>query len=684
MNHALRPPPYDTLREEIGCSGNILEACKTVPEGAGCAVFMSQNNLKPKGWSCTAFPDKKNGYHFLTVIAIQICIMFPVKFLLTKVFTAGGGHILEPHWRQSVIAAGMNMIEIYVAWMEVFFQMFNDPAGTLEKPEFQAILKAIKGVLVKTLNVTLMSKFMLVIGYFWYLMDRLGLYRRKKAKQVRFEPIDVIKGRMETAASKDTTFALTLGGGGAGGGGGGIGGAKGTIIDPKVQNMGVGMRRLFTFGTWSGAAAKLHSDDAFGVVPGASSSSSSVAAGAATTTNEKRKGKTLIHIQKLKAILLWARATKVSPAFFLGGEGDEEGLKKKPRESASIAWEDRDEEEEGAERGDASAGVRGWNVVRKNVLATLSHEAISKIDRKRRIHRDREGFIRDALTLITENTAKLRSLSLNGDNSALPEATSLALRLVKLFDDAADYGHVEQTKEKCEEDAQHMMALVCSAIHSVGAVSPAVWMLSPSPEMVEDAAAASSAVHSAAAEAAVSLLARICVGHAESLNEFRIDDGYAGLAAMLSQENPSPSPRAIADAASIIISGVEISTRAARKIIGAGLVGVLCQHVKRIAEDVYKNFGLAKLKDDPDYADHVSTVLTAFASIKGRERDRDREAAAAAAAAAARLVDNRTRSVAHAIGGAYGLNRLGVERLIRSKCMHTVSEERSRGCARLV
>ena len=62
----------------------------------------------------------------------------------------------------------------------------------------------------------------------------------------------------------------------------------------------------------------------------------------------------------------------------------------------------------------------------------------------------------------------------------------------------------------------------------------------------------------------------------------------------------------------------------------------------------------------------------------------EEEAAAAAAAAAARLVDNRTRSVAHAIGGAYGLNRLGVERLIRSKCMHTVSEERSRGCARLV
>ena len=100
------------LREDIGCSSDVLEACDVVPAGAGCAAFMAQKQLKPAGWSCGAFPDKKNGWHFLTVIAIQIAIMFPVKFTLTRMFTAGGGGVLEPHWRQAVVAAGMNMMEV--------------------------------------------------------------------------------------------------------------------------------------------------------------------------------------------------------------------------------------------------------------------------------------------------------------------------------------------------------------------------------------------------------------------------------------------------------------------------------------------------------------------------------------------------------------------------------------------
>ena len=36
---------------------------------------------------------QENGWHFLTVIAIQIVIMFPVKFILTKTFTEGGGSL---------------------------------------------------------------------------------------------------------------------------------------------------------------------------------------------------------------------------------------------------------------------------------------------------------------------------------------------------------------------------------------------------------------------------------------------------------------------------------------------------------------------------------------------------------------------------------------------------------------
>ena len=35
----------------------------------------------------------------------------------------------------------MNMMEVYVAWAEVFFQLLSDPAGAMQKPEIGAILK---------------------------------------------------------------------------------------------------------------------------------------------------------------------------------------------------------------------------------------------------------------------------------------------------------------------------------------------------------------------------------------------------------------------------------------------------------------------------------------------------------------------------------------------------------------
>jgi hypothetical protein len=41
------------LRQEIGCSADVLDACEFVPAGAGCAVFMSQKELKPKVGLCT-------------------------------------------------------------------------------------------------------------------------------------------------------------------------------------------------------------------------------------------------------------------------------------------------------------------------------------------------------------------------------------------------------------------------------------------------------------------------------------------------------------------------------------------------------------------------------------------------------------------------------------------------------
>jgi len=40
---------------------------------------MPQTSLKPEGWTCHAFPDKDNGWHFLTVIAVQLSVMFPAR-----------------------------------------------------------------------------------------------------------------------------------------------------------------------------------------------------------------------------------------------------------------------------------------------------------------------------------------------------------------------------------------------------------------------------------------------------------------------------------------------------------------------------------------------------------------------------------------------------------------------------
>ena len=44
-------------------------------------------------------------------------------------FTAGGGTVLEPHWQQAVVAAGMNMMEVWVAWAE---------AGAYTRPLFSS------------------------------------------------------------------------------------------------------------------------------------------------------------------------------------------------------------------------------------------------------------------------------------------------------------------------------------------------------------------------------------------------------------------------------------------------------------------------------------------------------------------------------------------------------------------
>ena len=272
------------LRQEIGCSSNVLEECAYIPAGAGCAVLMGQADLKPAGkfifisvwsirvtscfftgWYCDAFPDKNNGFHFLTVIAIQIAIMFPVKFSLTHMFTAGGGAVLEPHWRQAMVAAGMNMMEIYAAWCETFFQLFFDPEGALQKPEVQQILVKSKGALMKMLMTCGMTYAMTVVGVFFYWMDRLGVYRKKKKRKAKFESVDVIKESIRSTAEDNVKLRLSN--------------PKKKLdkydmgddddveLDPEAKTQGVARRKMFTKASaFSGAAA--HRDEFTSVMPG--------------------------------------------------------------------------------------------------------------------------------------------------------------------------------------------------------------------------------------------------------------------------------------------------------------------------------------------------------------------------------------------------------------------------------
>jgi hypothetical protein len=134
------------LREDVGCSGDILETCKGVQ--GGCKQLMSEEWLKPQGWQCGTFPDTQNNpSHLVWLIVFNVLIMFPVKLVLVRIFTAGGGALIEPHWRAALVHAGLSYIEVYVAWMEVAFQLLTDPAQALGSPQLREIIHTCKGAL---------------------------------------------------------------------------------------------------------------------------------------------------------------------------------------------------------------------------------------------------------------------------------------------------------------------------------------------------------------------------------------------------------------------------------------------------------------------------------------------------------------------------------------------------------
>ena len=192
------------LRRELGCEDDILRECAHVPENAGCARLMSPTTgAAPAGWRCGAFPDSRNLTHFFVVVSIQLAVMFPVRFTLTRGFTAGGNTVMEPHWRQAVIAGGMSLLEMYAAWMETAFAMLADPAEAFRVPEVASTLAGAGAAIRKTLTLCGMhyalNVVMFIIGVILHVLDRLGIYRRRKVA-TRYESVDATRARLRAVA----------------------------------------------------------------------------------------------------------------------------------------------------------------------------------------------------------------------------------------------------------------------------------------------------------------------------------------------------------------------------------------------------------------------------------------------------------------------------------------------------
>jgi hypothetical protein len=207
------------LRRELGCEDDIFLECAHVPANAGCAVLMSPTTgAAPDGWRCGAFPDSQNLTHFLVVVSIQLAVMFPVRFTLTRGFTAGGSTVMEPHWRQAVVAGGMSLIEVYAAWMETAFAALSDPAEALRKPEVAAMITNAAATIKKTLTVCGMHyalRFvMCIVGTLLYVLDKVGLYKRRK-NATRYEPVEATRARLRAVADGRPEAPLVADGGDA-------------------------------------------------------------------------------------------------------------------------------------------------------------------------------------------------------------------------------------------------------------------------------------------------------------------------------------------------------------------------------------------------------------------------------------------------------------------------------------
>ena len=64
------------VREALGCTPNVMDACVNVEPGEGCEVLMrATKRFLPPKWKCNAFPARGNLRHTFAVIGIQVRLL---------------------------------------------------------------------------------------------------------------------------------------------------------------------------------------------------------------------------------------------------------------------------------------------------------------------------------------------------------------------------------------------------------------------------------------------------------------------------------------------------------------------------------------------------------------------------------------------------------------------------------
>ena len=176
------------------------------------------------------------------------------------------------------------------------------------------------------------------------------------------------------------------------------------------------------------------------------------------------------------------------------------------------------------------------------------------------------------------------------------------------------------------EDGARAFALVRSAAHDAGAVAAATAMMRL-PRDSPRAGGAARRVETRAQCAGAAMLARVCLDNPEALLEFRIEDGFAVVEAMLARADPAPTPRAEADAAAVVADAVRDSGRAARRAIAAGLIPRVRKRFHAASLACYESpSALARLEGDRDERDRAVALAAALAAMQSRQREHQRDA----------------------------------------------------------